>query len=122
MKKFIAVVLMLSVLMMSAIAHGEERPAEFEAFAEQKVFQTEGKLEGTWTIGLQRDENNRYPCVLDLGDGRLISVPLTDEEVNSLMCKSLREYDQKVKEAEKMERAANQNVFESVVDWVTFWD
>ena len=123
MKKFVCMMMVVvTILTMSVIAHGEGRPAEFEPFAEQKVFQTEGKLEGTWTIGLQRDENNRYPCVLDLGDGRYISVPLTDDEVNDLMCKALKEHDEAVKAAAKAERRANQNGFQRAVDWITFWD
>lgn len=122
MKKFAMMLTVVLLVMSLVMAHGEGRPAELEAFATMKVFQTEGELKGTWIIGTRRDENNRYPCVLDLGDGRLIQVPLTDDEVNTLMCKALKEYDAAAKEAEKAEKRANQNALARVADWITFWD
>jgi len=120
MKKLFAMMMVVVMtVMMGCIAHGAEMSAEVKAFSEMKVFQTEGTLTGTWTIGFQRDDNNRYPCTLDLGDGRVISVPLTDDEVNTLMCKALKEHEEEIREAEK---AANPSVPARVIDWITFWD
>lgn len=120
MKKFVCMMMVLvSILTMSTFAHGEGMPADVKAFSEMKVFQTEGTLTGTWTIGFQRDENGRYPCALDLGDGRIITVPLTDDEVNTLMVKALKEHEAEVKEAEA---ASNPSVPARVLDWITFWN
>lgn len=112
-------VIVMTVTAMGCIAHGEEMPAEVKAFGEMKVFQTKGSLTGTWTIGFRRDENNQYPCALDLGDGRIIMVPLTDDEVNTLMVKALEEHKAEVEEAEK---TANPSVPARVLDWITFWN
>lgn len=119
MKKAIFMMMVLVTLMMSLVAHGEGMSADVKAFSEMKVFQTEGTLTGTWTIGFRRDENNQYPCALDLGDGRIIIVPLTDDEVNTLMVKALEEHKAEVEEAEK---TANPSVPARVLDWITFWN
>lgn len=121
MKRFITVLMIVVTIltMMGVTAHGAEMSAEVKAFSEIKVFQTEGTLTGTWTIGFQKDESGHYPCALDLGDGRIILVPLTDDEVNTLMCKALKEHEVEVKEAEK---AANPSVPARVLDWITFWN
>ena len=119
MKKFTTVMMIVAILMMSLVAHGEGMSADVKAFSEMKVFQTEGTLTGTWTIGFQRDENGMYPCALDLGDGRIIKVPLTDDEVNTLMVKALEEHKAEVEEVEK---AANPSVPARVLDWITFWN
>jgi hypothetical protein len=120
MKKLTAAMMVIVMtVVMGCIAHGEEMPAEQKAFITEKTFQTEGQLRGTWTIGLKKDESGLYPCVLDLGDGRKVIVPLTDDEVNDLMCKALKEHDAKVKAEEK---ASNPSVPARVLDWITFWD
>lgn len=120
MKKFVTVMMVIVMtVMMGVTAHGAEMSAEVKAFSEMKVFQTEGTLTGTWTIGFQRDENNMYPCALDLGDGRIIMVPLTNDEVNTLMVKALEEHKAEVEEAEK---AANPNFLARALDFVTFWN
>jgi len=119
MKKTICMMMVLITLMLSLVAHGEGMPAEQKAFITEKTFQTEGELRGTWTIGLKKDESGLYPCVLDLGDGRKIIVPLTEDEVDALMCKALKEHDAKVKAEEK---ASNPSVPARVIDWITFWD
>ena len=122
MKRFITVMMAIAMTaMMSLVAHGEEMSAEVKAFSEMKVFQTEGTLSGTWTIGFRKDSDGHYPCALDIGDGRIIMVPLTDDEVNTLMVKALEEHKAEVEEAEK---AANPNpsIPARVIDWITFWD
>jgi len=122
MKKIIAVTMMIvAILTMSLTAHGEGMSAEVKAFSEMKCFRTEGTLSGVWTIGFQRDSDGRYPCALDIGDGRVIMVPLTDDEVNTLMVKALEEHKAEVEEAEK---AANPNpsIPARVIDWITFWN
>jgi len=120
MKRFVTVMMVIVMtVMMGATAHGAEMPADVKAFSEMKTFQTEGELRGTWTIGFQKDENGQYPCALDLGDGRIIIVPLTDDEVNTLMCKALKEHQAEVEEAEK---AANPSVPARVLDWISFWN
>ena len=122
MKKAICMMMVLVTLMMSLTAHGEVTPADLEALRTKKVFQTEGELKGTWTIGFERNEDNMYPCVLDLGDGRKILVPLTDEEVNSLMYKALEEEHQRAAEEAKKAETENQNFFARAADWITFWN
>ena len=122
MKKFVCMMMVIVMTaMMGLVAHGEGMPAELKAFATEKVFQTEGELKGTWTLGFQRDENGRYPCALDLGDGRIIMVPLTDSEVNSLMVKALEEHKAEVEEAKKSE-SEDPGFFARAIDFVTFWD
>lgn len=121
MKKFTAMMMVLVTLMTGMTAFGEVTPTDLtEVFGEMKVFQTEGELKGTWTLGFQRDENGRYPCALDLGDGRIIMVPLTDSEVNSLMVKALEEHKAEV-EANNNEKS-DQSFFAKAIDFVTFWD
>ncbi len=123
MKKIIAVTMMIvAILMMSLVAHGEVTPADVEALRTKKVFQTEGELKGTWTIGIERNEDNMYPCILDLGDGRRILVPLTDDEVNSLMYKALEEEHQRAAEEAKKAKTENQNFIARAADWITFWN
>ena len=123
MKRFVTVMMIVVVILaMGMTAFGEETPTDItEVFGSMKTFQTEGTLTGTWTIGFQRDENNRYPCALDLGDGRIILVPLTDGEVNSLMVKALEEHKAKVEEEQK-EEPSNPNFLARALDWVTFWN
>ena len=122
MKKFVCMMIIGMVLTMGLVAHGEGMSADVKAFSEMKVFQTEGTLTGTWTIGFQRDENNRYPCALDLGDGRIILVPLTDGEVNSLMVKALEEHKAEVEAEQKEEKPSNPTFLARALDWVTFWN
>jgi hypothetical protein len=122
MKKFVCMMMVIAMTaMMSLTAHGEGMSADVKAFSEMKCFRTEGTLSGVWTIGFQRDSDGRYPCALDIGDGRVIMVPLTDDEVNTLMVKALEEHKAEVEEAEK---AANPNMSipARVIDWITFWD
>lgn len=124
MKKFATVMMVIVMtVMMGVTAHGEGTSADLiETFGSMKVFQTEGTLSGTWTIGFTRDENNRYPCALDLGDGRIIMVPLTDSEVNALMVKALEEAKVKAEEANKEEEPSNPSFIAKVGDWLTFWN
>lgn len=122
MKKTICMMMVLVTLMMSLVAHGEVTPADLEALRTHKVFQTEGELKGTWTIGFERNEENLYPCVLDLGDGRKILVPLTDEEVNALMYKALEEQHQRTAEEAKKAESDNPGFLARVGDWITFWN
>lgn len=123
MKKFVAALMIIvTILTMGLAAHGEVTPADLEALRTHKVFQTEGELKGTWTIGFERNEENMFPCVLDLGDGRRILVPLTDEEVNALMYKALEEQHQKSVEEAKKAETENQTFIARAVDWVTFWN
>lgn len=123
MKKFVYMMMVIVMtVMMGLVAHGEVTPADLEALRTKKVFQTEGELKGTWTIGFERNEDNMYPCVLDLGDGRRILVPLTDEEVNSLMYKALEEEHQRAAEETKKAKTENQNFLARAADWITFWD
>lgn len=121
MKKFVTVMMVIVMTVMGMTALGEATPTDItEVFGSMKTFQTEGTLTGTWTIGFQRDENNRYPCALDLGDGRIILVPLTDGEVNALMVKSLEEA--KLKAEEEQKEPSNPNFLARALDWVTFWN
>ena len=123
MKKFVYMTMVIVMTaMMGLVAHGEGMPAELKAFATEKVFQTEGELKGTWTIGLQRDENNLYPCAFDIGDGRIIIVPLTDSEVNELMCKALKEFEAKAAEEEAKNKEPEPTFIAKAVDWITFWN
>lgn len=120
MKKLTCMMMVIVMTVLGCIAHGEATPADMTAvFGSMKVFQTEGELKGRWTIGFSRDENNRYPCALDLGDGRIILVPLTDSEVNALMVKALEEAKA---EAEANEEPTNPNFLARALDWVTFWN
>jgi len=123
MKRFVTVMMFVVVILtMGMTALGEATPTDItEVFGSMKVFQTEGELKGRWTIGFQRDENGRYPCALDLGDGRIILVPLTDSEVNALMVKSLEEAKLKA-EVEQKEEPSNPNFLARALDWVTFWN
>lgn len=123
MKKLTAVLMVIVMTVMGMTALGEATPADMtEVFGSMKVFQTEGELKGRWTIGFSRDENNRYPCALDLGDGRIILVPLTDSEVNALMVKSLEEAKLQAEEEQKEEEPSNPNFLARALDWVTFWN
>lgn len=123
MKKTICIMMVLVTLIMSLVAHGEATPADMtKVFGSMKVFQTEGTLTGTWTIGFQRDENGRYPCALEIGEGRIILVPLTDSEVNALMVKALEEAKLQAEEEQKEEEPSNPNFLARALDWVTFWN
>lgn len=123
MKKFVCMVMVIGmILTMSLAAHGEVTPADLEVLRNHKTFRTEGELKGTWTICFEKDENNQYPCILDLGDGRQILVPLTDAEVNSLMYKALEEEHQRAAEEEEKAKTENQNFLARAADWITFWD
>lgn len=123
MKKLTAVLMVIVMTVMGMTALGEATPADMtKVFGSMKVFQTEGTLTGTWTIGFQRDENGRYPCALEIGDGRIILVPLTDSEVNALMVKALEEAKLQAEEEQKDEEPSNPNFLARALDWVTFWN
>ncbi len=121
MKKTICMMMVLMILVMGCIAHGEVTPADLEVLRTHKTFRTEGELKGEWTLSFERNEDDLYPCILDLGDGRQIVVPLTDEEVNSLMYKALEEQHQRAVE-DKNKESANPGFFAKAIDFVTFWD
>ena len=123
MKRFVTVMMVIVMTVMGMTAIGEATPTDItKVFESMKTFQTEGELKGRWTIGFQRDENGRYPCALDLGDGRIILVPLTDSEVNALMVKSLEEAKLEAEEAQKEEEPSNPNFLARALDFVTFWN
>lgn len=122
MKKFAAMMMVLVILTMGMAAHGEVTSADVKALRDTKVFQTEGTLTGTWTIQFERNDDNLYPCMLDLGDGRIVTVPLTDDEVNDLMYKALEEHNAKAKEEAKAKEVDDRTFIAKAVDWVTFWN
>lgn len=122
MKKFAAMMMVLVILTMGMAAHGEVTPADVQALRNTKVFHTEGTLTGTWIIQFERNSDNLYPCMLDLGDGRIVIVPLTDDEVNNLMYKALEEHNAKVKEEAKATEVDDRTFIAKAVDWVTFWN
>lgn len=119
MKKFAAMMVMVT-LMIGMTAHCEIAPADLEVLRTHKTFKTEGELEGMITLSFEKNDQGYYPCVMDLGDGRQIVVPLTDDEVNYLMYKALEEQHQKAEEAKKEE--SDPGFFAKAVDFVTFWD
>lgn len=122
MKKAICMMMVLVTLMMGCIAHGEVTPADLEVLRNTKTFQTEGELKGKWTLSFNKNDDGFYPCVLDLGDGRQLIVPLTDDEVNSLMYKALEEAHQRAEEETKKSETENPGFFAKVIDTVTFWN
>lgn len=127
MKK-ILMVLLIAVMLIVGLVHmarAEETttPAEvMKAMSEVKVFTTKGQIEGTWTLSFERNEDNLYPCLLDLGDGRIIVVPLTNDEVNELIYKSLDEAHQKAIEEATESETDDRSFLAKAADWVVFWD
>lgn len=124
MKKFAVVLLVVAMVMgLTCMAHGEvSMPDGYEALTKVKAFTTEGQISGTWTLSFERDENNLYPCALDMGDGRIIMVPLTDDEVNELMYKAIVEAHAKAEEEAKKDEPDDRTFIAKAVDWVTFWN
>ena len=127
MKKILMVLLvaMLLIVGLTRMAQAEETttPAEvMKAMSEVKVFTTKGQIEGTWTLSFERNEDNLYPCLLDLGDGRIIVVPLTNDEVNELIYKSIDEAHQKVIEEATESETDDRSFLAKAADWVVFWD
>lgn len=129
MKKLFITVLLVMLMVLGLAnnqACGEETttPAEvLKAMSEVKVFTTKGQLEGTWTLSFERNEDNLYPCLFDLGDGRVIVVPLTNDEVNELIYKSLEEAHQKAEEeAAKQSETKDRTFLAKAKDWICFWN
>lgn len=123
MKKIVIVVLVVMLLIVGYVktALGEEAATPFyeEAMQEVKTYTTNGSIEGSWTLTFQKDETGFYPCRFNMGEGRTVVIPLSDEELNELLYKALVEENQKQTEEDETE---NRTWIACTWDWVTFWD
>ena len=123
MKKIVIVIFVVILLIVGYVktALGEEAATPFyeEAMQEVKTYTTSGSIEGSWTLTFQKDETGFYPCKFNLGDDRIVTIPLSDEELNELLYKALGEDRQRQEEEDKNE---NRTWIACAWDWVTFWD
>ena len=122
MKNFVIAMLVVVLLLVGIAinAKGEEASAQEVKLSEVKTFTAKGQLEGTWILSFQKDEDGYFRCGFDMGDGRVILVPLTDSEVDRLMADAVDEIRQK--QEEENQETDDRSFITKAVDWITFWD
>ena len=122
MKNFVIAMLVVVLLLVGIAinAKGEEASAQEVKLSEVKTFTAKGQLEGTWILSFQKDEDGYFRCGFDMGDGRVILVPLTDSEVDRLMADAVDEIRQK--QEEENQEIDDRSFITKAVDWITFWD
>jgi hypothetical protein len=120
MKKILMVMLVAFLLLVGIAlnAKGEEAPAMEMGLTKVKTFTAEGQLDGTWILTFEKDDDGYYRCGFDMGDGRVILVPLTEGEVDKLMVKAVDEIRDKV----ESEQTDDRTFLAKAADWIVFWD
>jgi hypothetical protein len=122
MKNFVIAMLVVVLLLVGIAinAKGEEASAQEVKLSEVKTFTAKGQLEGTWILSFQKDEDGYFRCGFDMGDGRVILVPLTDSEVDRLMADAVDEIRQK--QEEENQKTDDRGFIAKAVDWIAFWN
>ena len=122
MKNFVIAMLVVVLLLVGIAinAKGEEASTQEVKLSEVKTFTAKGQLEGTWILSFQKDEDGYFRCGFDMGDGRVILVPLTDSEVDRLMADAVDEIRQK--QEEENQETDDRSFITKAVDWIIFWD
>lgn len=120
MKKILMVMLVALLLLVGIAlnAKGEEAPAMEVELTKVKTFTAEGQLDGTWILSFQKDDDGYYRCGFDMGDGRVILIPLTEDEVDRLMVKAVDE----IRAKEESEQTDDRPFLAKAADWIVFWD